>query len=188
MKIKLLSLIMAMLLLNACQDQNNNPTDAQVNNASNDDVKYIHVGPNWDALQKLDVSTSKFKIKTSIKKSYKVGETISVTAKSARSGQLWVVFVDPNDEVSMMFPNKQAPNNTITADKLITLPGDNSDWAIQASEPLGQTIVSFIVTTGEVDLNDVLSSNNESTMNEALSILDTSNQWSIQTHVVSVSE
>ena len=180
-----LSALIAIMSLTACIEKDENASNDQSNSTSQS-VQYIHVGPNWDALQKLDTSTSKFKIKSNIKKSYKVGDKITASISSARSGKLWVVFVDPNDEVSMMFPNPQAQDNEIEANKTIKLPQPDSGWAIEAAEPLGQTIVSFIVTTGDLDLYDVLSSNDESTMNEALSIIDTSDQWSIQTHVVTV--
>lgn len=181
-----LSALLAMISLTACFEKEDSTNNDQSNSATQSDVQYIHVGPNWDALQKLDTSTSKFKIKSSIKKSYKVGDKITASISSKRAGKLWVVFVDPNDEVSMMFPNAQSEANEIEANKTIKLPQPDSGWAIQAAEPLGQTIVSFIVTTGDLDLYDVLSSSNESTMNEALNIIDTSDQWSIQTHVVTV--
>ncbi len=174
-------LFTAFFSLMACNQDKN-----QSNNTQTDDVKYIHVGPNWDALQKLDTSTSKFDIKTSIKKSYNLGDEITASVKSPRDGKLWVVFVDPNDEVSMMFPNPKSPDNEIEAGKSITLPEPDSGWAIQAGEPTGQTIVSFIVTTGDVDLFDVLNSSSDTTMNEALTIIDTSDQWSIKTHIVNV--
>ena len=176
-------LIAVALLISACNQQTTSTGDD-----NKDDVQYIHVGPNWDALQKLDTSTSKFDIKTNIKKSYKLGDEITASVKSPRDGKLWVVFVDPNDEVSMMFPNGKSPNNEIEAGKSIKLPEPDSGWAIQAGEPTGQTIVSFIVTTGDLDLFDVLNSNTESTMNEALTLIDNSDQWSIKTHVVTVKE
>lgn len=183
---KLIALCL-ILVLTACNQQQSEPQKTQSPVAGTQDtVKYIHVGPNWDALQKLDTSTSKFKISGQIDKSYKLGDKINATITSTRSGKLWVVFVDPNDEVSMMFPNKIANDNNIEANKPITIPGDNPDWSIQAGEPAGQTIVSFIVTTGNVDLKDVLNSGKQSAMKEALKIVDTSDQWSIQTHIVSV--
>ncbi|MEZ5471334.1 MAG: DUF4384 domain-containing protein [Marinicella sp.] len=180
-KLNYLFIIAAILSIAACKQQADS-----TNVANNNDVQYIHVGPNWDALQKLDTSSSKFSITSKIKKSYQLGDQITASVKSDRSGKLWVVFVDPNDEVTLMFPNAKSPDNEIGAGKTIKLPEPDSGWAIQAGEPIGQTIVSFIVTTGDVDLFDVLNSSTESTMNEALTLVDTSDQWSIETHVVTV--
>ena len=186
--IKLLTITLV-LVLTACPQKDEQAQDKPPGDNSSTHVEYIHVGPNWAALQKLDTKKSQFELNTSIKKVYKIGEEITMTVKSERTGKLWVVFVDPNDEVTLMFPNKQDADNTIKAKQLITLPESiDSGWAVRAGEPLGQSIVSFILTTGDVDLSQVLSTNNENTVSKALSMVDTSNQWAIQTHVVSVIE
>ena len=179
-KLKIASIMIAIAALTGCPESDDRKS------SSHSQQQFIHVGPNWDALQKLDSNSSKFKIKPTIKKNFILGDDISFTLKSPKAGRLWVVFVDPNDEVNLLFPNPKQTDNTIAANKVITLPPKDGDWGVLAVEPTGQTIVSFIVTTGETDLNDVLSSSTKETMNEALSLIDASKQWSINTQIVTV--
>jgi len=101
MKKTLLSIaaLLAGLMLSGCQDK-----------------EYVHVGPNWDTIHKLQSSEKSFKVDVSgVKSNYSLGDKLAFEVDSEKSGKLWIVQVDPNDNVTLIMPNQLQSDNTITA-------------------------------------------------------------------------
>ena len=76
-------------------------------------TEYIHVGPNWAAIHKLKPSEKTFRVKVRGDDAFKLGETLDFKVKSKKSGQLWVVQVDPADEMTLMVPNARSSTSKI---------------------------------------------------------------------------
>jgi len=153
--------------------------------ACNEKDNYVKVGPNWDALYKLDEKKSSFDIHIKLKKSYLLGDEMTLSVTSPKEGKLWVVYVDPNDKVSLMYPNPMVTDNTIKASNKLTIPADNS-WAVEAVEPLGHSLIAFIVTTGDGDLMDVFKSSESKGISKAIRLVEATPAWSMEKHVVEV--
>ena len=149
-------------------------------------TEYIHVGPNWDAIHHLKASKNTFRVELNGKETLKAGDTISFSVKSAKPGNVWVIQVDPDDNVSLIFPNPSSPDNTISAGKWIKIPPVDADYTIVAEEPFGKSTLAAIVTTGKADLNDVLGA--QKSMTKALSLLEDQPSWGIGHIVVNVTQ
>jgi hypothetical protein len=147
-------------------------------------VEYIPVGPNWDELNRLKASDKTFNVTATVKDSYKLGDRIDFLVNSEQDGKLWIVRVDPNDEVSMLFPHDYAKDNKIKANENLQIPSNGASWHLEASKPLGKSIVAFIVTTGDTSLSDVI--NNQKSMPKALRLVESSPQWGIYKRVIDV--
>jgi hypothetical protein len=122
------------------------------------DQQYIHVGKNWDALNQLEAPEDTFRVAAAGRRKATVGDEMRFTVTSDRDGRLWVVQVGPDDEVSVLYPNEVARENRIAAGETVHVPPTGAEWVIAAEPPLGRSIIAFVVTTGDTDLSDVLSS------------------------------
>jgi len=120
---------------------------------------YVHVGPNWDNLQKLQPDTSSFPVKVRADSHYKVGEPMRFSVYSERPGQLWIVQVDPEDQVSVLFPNKGQSDSSIPGGVWVSVPPERASWTLDADKPLGASMLAFIVATGDVDVANILERN-----------------------------
>lgn len=147
-------------------------------------VEYVHVGPNWDELNNIKSSKKTFKVKATLKDKLKLGDKLEFEINSEQTGKLWIVRVDPNDEVQMLFPHDHAKDNTINANKSMNIPSKTARWHLEASKPVGKSIVAFIVTTGDTSLADVI--NKQKSMPKALRLVESSPQWGIDKHVIDV--
>lgn len=147
--------------------------------------EYVHVGPNWDALHELSNEKAGFDVKVKLKKSFMVGDEMKLSVTSPKDGKLWIVYVDPNDKVNVMFPNEFATDNSIKAKKALSLP-TSSDWAIEAFEPKGHSLVAFIVTTGNTNLSDVFAQADTKGVSKALRLVRTQGEWAMEKHIVKV--
>ncbi len=145
--------------------------------------KYVHVGPNWDGLHKLKPSDRTFRVSVSGKNSAKIGDDLFFKITSEKDGRLWVVQVDPEDELSVLFPNQAISDNTISAGKSVSVPPKGVDWSITAGKPVGKSIVAFVVTTGDTDIGDVLTG--EKDISKALKIAKSSD-WGIEKLVIDI--
>lgn len=169
-KITTISTFLSALFLFGCMEQ---------------ETAYVHVGPNWNHIQKLEASKNPVKVTASVKQNYLVGDAISVEVTSAEKGNLWVVYVDPNDEVALLYPNDHVKDNAINAGETKIIPTKDTGWEIQAAEPVGQSIVAFIVTTNGADLRDVLGKKKDG-MEKALTLIKKDATWGISKHVINV--
>lgn len=146
--------------------------------------KYIHVGPNWAALNDLKPSDKTFGVDARGERDLKLGDEITFTVTSTKAGKLWVVQVDPKDRVTLLFPNEQAKENALSANKPFNVPPKDANWDITAGEPAGKSIVAFIVTTGGTDLQDVLGQ--QKNMTKALRLVERTPAWGLEKVVVDV--
>lgn len=119
-------------------------------------TEYVHVGENWAALNELTPARSSFSVTARAKSRYKLGDELNFEVISERAGRLWVVRVDPNDEALVLYPNAYTGDNTVVAGENLQIPPTGAEWSLEASEPVGESIVAFIVTTGNTDIEDVL--------------------------------
>ncbi len=123
--------------------------------------EYVHVGENWAALNDLSPSRSSFSVEARTRSNYQLGEDLNFEVTSAKDGRLWVVRVDPDDEAVVLYPNAYTGDNTVWAGENVQIPPTGADWALEASEPLGESIVAFIVTTQDTNIEEVLNAPSE---------------------------
>ena len=147
-------------------------------------TEYVHVGANWDALQTLEPPDETFDVEVRANDRYEVGEKLSVRVQSAKAGRVWIVRVDPDDEVSLIFPNQFAKDNAIEAGEWLSIPAEGSRWSLEADEPVGASMVAAIVTVGDADLDDVLGS--EKSIPKALRLVEADPSWAVAKKVIEV--
>ncbi|CCK80686.1 DUF4384 domain-containing protein [Desulfobacula toluolica] len=146
--------------------------------------EYVHVGRNWDALHKIKAPEDSFQVKVTGTEKAGLGDSLNFNITSAQSGRLWVVQVDPADTLNVLFPNDAQKENAITADTPLTIPPKGADWEIAAGEPVGESLVAFIVTTGDTDLSDVL--NRDKSMSKAIRIVAASPSWGMTRRIIDI--
>lgn len=151
----------------------------------NEKASYVKVGPNWDALYQLDDTKSSFAIKVKLKKNYQLGDNMQLSVTSPQAGKLWVVYVDPNDKVSLLYPNPVIKSNLIGANQALTIPADET-WSVEAVEPIGHSLIAFIVTTGDGDLDEVFQQSESKGISKALRFVAETPAWAMEKHVVEV--
>ncbi len=173
-------LLMACLSFLGCKEQ-----EQQQATSPAPQTEYIHVGPNWNAVYTINEPDNKVDISVKSKEKLKVGEQMTFSVKAQKGGRLWVLQVDPDDNVTTLFPNKLDKNNAIKANQAFTLPPDGANWSIAASKPTGKSVVAFIVTTGDADLSDAMASKN---MKKSLQIVEQAPAWGIAKVVIDVTE
>lgn len=148
-------------------------------------TKYVHVGPNWDSIHTLKASEKTFTVQAQGTTKAALGETVEFFVTSEKSGRLWVVKVDPDDDIALLFPNSVSGTNWIDAGKLVSVPPTGEGWDIVAAEPTGLSTIAFIVTDPDTDLGDVLNGQ-DATMSKAFAFLKTRSSWAIDHLVVEI--
>lgn len=157
--------------------------------ACSPEPEYIHVGPNWAAINELESSQKSFELRISTNKSeYKVGDELEINVRSKEAGRVWLVQVDPNDNVTLMLPNQVYPNNRINENETFYFPPKGVNWSATASEPYGSSVMAVIVTTGDADLNAVFANQagDKDLMNKAFVIAQKDPQWAVAKKVIKV--
>jgi hypothetical protein len=167
-----IAILIACSMLSACK------------NDDRSDTTYIHVGENWAAVNELSSSSHSFNIAISGQTDYKLGEDISLKVTSEKTGKLWAIYVDPDDKLGLLIPNDIEKDQSILTGQARNLPG--AEWDLKASEPLGESVIAFIVTTGTTDLMDVLG--NQKSASKAIQILTKDPEWAIAKTVINVSK
>ncbi len=127
---------LALLLLGACNDQ------------------YVHVGERWAALDQLAAPTDAIVVQVSGPSSGAVGDPVRFTVTPRDNGYLWVVQVDSQDRVSLLFPNEVEPDNQVTGGRERVIPGEG--YKLVLDKPTGVHLLAFIVTSQEDGLARVL--------------------------------
>lgn len=171
--LRIIFAIAVLCLISGCNDEN-----------SSSNVEYVHVGPNWDAVHNLPPSDKTFKVKIKTSQKIKEGETLKFSVNSEKKGELWIVQVDPEDRVTLLYPNEADKNNTIEKTAWVSIPADDKDYEIAAGKPYGKSTIAVIVTTRHTDLDDVLGAMKN--MSKALVLLETEPSWGIGHVVVDV--
>ncbi|MCB1876529.1 MAG: DUF4384 domain-containing protein [Chromatiales bacterium] len=151
------------------------------------ETEIVHVGPNWNELHQLASTGKSFEIKADVGRTrYKLGEDLSFEVESPRSGRLWILQVDPADEVSLLFPNARSPINTVRAGQRLQIPSPDDSWVIEAAEPRGKSIVAFVVTTGDMDIRDALGGARQEVMHKTLQLVADEPAWAIAKHYIDI--
>lgn len=153
-------------------------------------TEYVHVGQNWNQLNSLPAGKDVTVGVVSAKETYRVGETMSFTVTSDKPGKLWLVTVGPDDDVSLVYPNELATDNTVVAEVPVHIPSSGAAWDMKASEPLGRNIVLALVTTGDMDRDQVvaiLKGESGQQQSKAIVIEQKSPKWGSAKIVVNVS-
>ena len=153
-------------------------------------TEYVHVGPNWKNLNELKAGKESIKVNlVTAPNKVKLGQAMRFSVESAKEGNLWVIQVDSNDELGLMFPNKLDRDNAIEAGKPFTIPPKGAGWTLEAGEPTGLITVAFIVTPEGVSLEEALTSrDNSESMEKAIEVVEQAPIWGLAKTVVTVEE
>lgn len=165
--------------LSACGQTGDTPPA----NPPESNVEYVYVGPNWASVHSLKAPANSFAVKAQGPQKAQLGDELVFSVTSERAGRLWVVQVDPADELSLLLPNAVLSSNEINVGQTVQIPPAGADWTIEAAEPLGKTVVAFIVTQGDLDMEEVLNGQETS---KALQVLRRADSWSVGKIVVDV--
>lgn len=153
-------------------------------------TQYVPVGPNWVEMQSLEPGSRSFPVEVRGKDEYRTGETIHYSVRSSRAGRLWLVQVDASDEVSLLYPNRYEEKTSIIADTWVEIPPQGAGWSFKADEPIGLSLVTFIVTPGDANLTEFLEAHpgqgEMSISPQAISRVAAENGWGIAKHVLKV--
>lgn len=152
---------------------------------------YVPVGSKWHQVHQLKPDGETFQVTGehgALGNQYKIGEPIKLSITSERSGQLWVVAVDPKDQVELIYPNHKDHNNHIRAGQKITLPATDAGWDFAVDGPAGPMLLAYIVTTGDTRVEDVLGAVDDKDMDKAIRLVDRRGAWGIARQVVNVKE
>ena len=71
------------------------------------------------------------------------------------SGYLWVLQVDSDDELTLLFPNIEESNHWVVAGRTLVIPGHSGDYVFYLSRPVGEQLLAFIVTGDKQGLQHV---------------------------------
>ena len=152
--------------------------------------QYVHVGPNWERLHNMTEGENSFKVRLiSAPAKVELGKPMRFTLQSAQAGQLWVVQVDPSDELSLLFPNPLQRDNRIKADIPVSIPPADGGWSLEAAEPAGPSAIAFFVTPDGVSLEEALGGgDNSKRMENAIAVVGQARAWGLAKTVVEVTE
>ena len=152
--------------------------------ACNNEPAVIAVGENWKAVHELKSSDKSFRVTVDGREKIGLGDALDIRVSSTKDGKLWVVRVDPDDRVDVLFPNEYSPDNTIKAYRPLSVPPKGATYSIAATEPTGHSTLACIVTTDDTNLGDVFAGQGFSS--KALAIMKRSPEWGIGRLIVEV--
>ena len=81
------------------------------------------------------------------KASFKVGELLSVTARTNRTCNLTLFTVDPNGRATVIYPNDFEQTNTLDAGRILKVPADNAPYQLRLGQKGRETIVGICSST-----------------------------------------
>jgi len=149
--------------------------------------EYVHIGPNWAALNAMQPSEKTFKVSVKAVRSAILGDLLTLKVKSEKPGLLWILQVDSNDETSLIFPNKMAEDNQLEAGRWKKIPGEGASWSIEAMTPTGPSVVVFIVTVPGTDIRTVLNDQPQQ-LDKALRLVENAPAWGLAKQVIDIQE
>ncbi len=147
--------------------------------------EYVHVGENWQTVHNLKGSENSFELEVSGPGTVNIGDVLEFTVRSEKSGRMWLVHVDTDDRVTLLYPDSESGSNWLDKNEYVTIPPRNSGQKIHAVAPAGPATVAFIVTDPDTELYQVLSGQN-TTMKKVLEFVQTRPSWSVRHLVVDV--
>ncbi|THB65812.1 MAG: DUF4384 domain-containing protein [Desulfovibrio sp.] len=84
--------------------------------------------------------------------SFSLGDEMVITCRVTEDGYLNVFNVSPDDDtVTVLFPNRYHPDNRVSAGSVLTIPGEDDRFQLQASPPLGESLVVVVHTVRELN-------------------------------------
>jgi hypothetical protein len=86
--------------------------------------------------------------------------------------------------LSQLYPNDYSGDNRVLVGQITAVPPREAKWALEAIEPVGKSIVAFIVTIDDMHPDHILDFGGP---NEALHVVDPTGPWAIDRLVVNVS-
>jgi len=110
------------------------------------------------------------------KNSFLIGEKLVFSVRSERKGYLYLLAVDSQKTVTLLFPNHLDRDNYITAGTVATVPGAEFLSEILADEPVGQDTIIAVVSTRpwkelermEIDEQNIMAILNEQQISEVV--------------------
>jgi len=158
--------------------------------ACSQDKQYVNVGPNWAALHNAKPSKDSFPVELKAADHAKLGDNLALSIHSWRDGYLWLVQVDPNDTLSVLYPNQLSDDNRIAADQWQSIPRKGQNWNIEAMKPTGDCILMAIVTTTPGDINTVLDAlkNPQGSTEKSLRVVSGDAAWGMAKHIITIEE
>lgn len=92
-----------------------------------------------------------FKVETWVtskgKKTFRLGEKIAFYVKSEKSGYLYLIDINADNDAMMLFPNYWDRDNFIQANKRITVPGKKFQSELYVTDPTGIDTVIAVVSS-----------------------------------------
>jgi hypothetical protein len=79
-----------------------------------------------------------------------VDQPVSLSVEVPFSGYLNVVTVDADDVATVIYPNRQQPQNAVQPGTL-RIPSEAMDFELLAAEPLGATLVAAFLTSAPLN-------------------------------------
>ena len=79
--------------------------------------------------------------------SYILGETLTLSVRSAQAGYLTIYDFSPDGRVTRIFPNYYQQNNKLEADTIFVIPASQAIYNFVVGPPQGMDILKAIVTT-----------------------------------------
>jgi len=76
---------------------------------------------------------------------YEVGETATITVKTAVNGYLYVIYVHADGGATLLFPNKYESSNQVTKGGSYRIPGERAGFQLRVTAPTGQGFVKAFV-------------------------------------------
>jgi hypothetical protein len=87
--------------------------------------------------------------------SVKIGDPVIFRFKSSMRGYLTIVDVQPGGDVVLLFPNDMSPSNEVRAGIEYSIPGNDDEFEITATEPAGRDTVVAFFTAKKVEWLDM---------------------------------
>lgn len=112
-------------------------------------------GPNWREVSRITSGLPKLVV-TGLQPQYKDGQDVRMQVTLPSDGYLNVIAVGPDDTVTLLYPNQNAPDNHVAAGTL-ALPGDipklgGQEIYFPITAPYGKTMIAAILTHEPLDL------------------------------------
>ncbi len=119
---------------------------------------YVYVGDNWRSIDSLTPPADALGLKVEAPENGALGDSVRFHVTPHESGYLWVLQVDSNDELTVLFPNSEERKHWVVAGSTRAIPGNLGDYVLYLGRPVGEQLLAFIVTGDKKGLQHVLPS------------------------------
>jgi hypothetical protein len=118
---------------------------------SNRGLRELFISTPQTLLAGLEDPTPPFRVEVWVteqgKDTFRIGEKLVFSVRSERKGYLYLLAVDSQKTVTLLFPNHLDRDNYIMAGTVATVPGAKFLSEILADEPVGQDTIIAVVST-----------------------------------------